>query len=151
MTSGRVRLYFNHEVSISHAGCDMLSMGASDYQEASQRAMQCPIIFLMRPTSNITAGWSPSTCFSTDVGLYVHWSLQASISDIPSSLSLWALLFHRTLHVKFMASTLQQDIPGILLNDYTTRMFVNLGAARSLTLLFSLVVILTAVGYDYSK
>ena len=50
-----------------------------------------------------------------------------------------------------MASTLQQVVTGIQLNGYGTRMLVDLGASRPLGLLFSLVVILTAVGYDYSK
>ena len=50
-----------------------------------------------------------------------------------------------------MASTLQLAIEGIQLSDYATRMLVDLCASRPLTLLFFLVVILTAVGYDYSK
>ena len=59
--------------------------------------------------------------------------------------------FQRTLLIELMASTLQLAIKGIQLNDYTTRMLVHLGASRPLTLLLYLVVILTAVGYDYSK
>ena len=35
--------------------------------------------------------------------------------------------------------------------NYATRMLVDLAASRSLTLLFFLVVVLTIVGYDYSK
>ena len=50
-----------------------------------------------------------------------------------------------------MASILQQDVTGILLNNYATRMLIHLGVARSLSLLFFLVIIPTAVGYDYGK
>ena len=50
-----------------------------------------------------------------------------------------------------MASTLQQAVTDIQLNDYVTRMLVDYGTSRSSTLLFLLVVILIAVGYDYSK
>ena len=87
--------------------------------------------------------------------LYRRWliaqALQASVSDIPSSLFLRVLLFQRTPHIEFMASTLQQDVTGLLANDYATRMLVDLGIARSLDLLFFLVIILIAVGYDYGK
>ena len=50
-----------------------------------------------------------------------------------------------------MASTLQQVVTGIQLNDYVTRMLIDLGTSWSLGLLFFLVIVLTAVGYDYSK
>lgn len=50
-----------------------------------------------------------------------------------------------------MASTLQLAITSIQLNDYTTRMLVDLGTSHPLTFLFFLVVILAAVGYDYGK
>lgn len=50
-----------------------------------------------------------------------------------------------------MASALQLAITSIQLNDYTTRMPVDLVAFRPLTFLFFLVVIAAAVGYDYSK
>ena len=59
--------------------------------------------------------------------------------------------FQRTLHIEFMASTLQLAIEGILLNDYTTRMLVDFCTSCPLILVFFLVVIITAVGYDYSK
>lgn len=49
-----------------------------------------------------------------------------------------------------MASALQQVVTSIQLNDYGTRMLIDLGS-RLLSLLFFLVVIVAAVGYDYSK
>ena len=54
-----------------------------------------------------------------------------------------------TPHTKFMDSGLQLA-SSIQLNDYTTRMLIDLGASRPLTLPFFLVMILVAVGYDYS-
>ena len=49
-----------------------------------------------------------------------------------------------------MASTLQQAVTSIQMSNYTTRMLVDLGASCTLTLVFFLVTVLTAVGYDYS-
>lgn len=53
--------------------------------------------------------------------------------------------------IDFMASTLQIVIKAIQLNNYTTRMLINLGTSHLLTLSFFPVVILTAIGYDYSE
>ena len=53
--------------------------------------------------------------------------------------------------IKFMASVLQQIFTEILQNDYMTRMLIDLGASRPLVSVFSLVLIISAVGYDYSK
>ncbi|KAH0835015.1 hypothetical protein J3R83DRAFT_10739 [Lanmaoa asiatica] len=50
-----------------------------------------------------------------------------------------------------MASTLQQVVTSIQMDDYATRMLVDLAVSRILILLFFLVVVLVAVGYDYSK
>ena len=50
-----------------------------------------------------------------------------------------------------MASAPQLAVRGIQLNDYMTRMLVDLGASRLSILMFFPVVVLTAVGYDYSK
>ena len=51
-----------------------------------------------------------------------------------------------------MASILQQAVTGIQLNDYVTRMLVDrLQTFRLLILAVFLVMILSAVGYDYSK
>ena len=50
-----------------------------------------------------------------------------------------------------MTSALQLALTGIQLNDYVARMLVHLHACSPLTLLCFLVVITTAVGYDYSK
>ena len=72
--------------------------------------------------------------------LYRRWlivqALQAPLCDIPSSLSLWALLFQRTPHIEIMASTLQLAIEDIQFNNYVTRMLVELGASRLLILAF---------------
>ena len=50
-----------------------------------------------------------------------------------------------------MASALQLAVTSTQLNNYITRMFVDLGASRPLIIRFLLVVILVVVGYDYSK
>ena len=50
-----------------------------------------------------------------------------------------------------MASALQLAVSSIQLNDYSSRTLVDLGASRPLILLFFLVMILIAVGYDYGK
>ena len=50
-----------------------------------------------------------------------------------------------------MASTLQQAVTNIQLNDHATRMLINLTTSCPLILMFFSVVILTAIGYDYSE
>ena len=60
-------------------------------------------------------------------------------------------MFQHTLYIKFTAPTLQPALTSIQLNDYLTCMLLHLDTSCSLILLSFLVVILTAVGYDYSK
>ena len=60
-------------------------------------------------------------------------------------------MFQRILYIKFTASTLPLNLTSIWLYDYLTCMLLHLDTSCSLILLSFLVVILTAVGYDYSK
>lgn len=50
-----------------------------------------------------------------------------------------------------MASTLQSAAASIQTNNYASRMLLDLGASHPTILLFFLVAVLTAVGYDYGK
>ena len=81
--------------------------------------------------------------------LYVQ-PLPASVCETSPSHSLRILSFHHTPHTKFMASTLQL-LANIQTNDYVTRMPVDRLEAFLLILVFFVVIILTANGYDYSK
>ena len=60
-------------------------------------------------------------------------------------------MFQHILYIKFTASTLPVDLASIWLYDYLTCMPVDLGASRLLIVLFFSVVLLIAIGYDYSK
>ena len=50
-----------------------------------------------------------------------------------------------------MASALQQAVTSIQMKDFATRKLVNLSASCILTLMLFPVVMLSAVGYDYSR
>ena len=64
-------------------------------------------------------------------------SLIVGVSDTPSP------------HINFMASAVQQAVADIQLTNYVSRTFPDLG--HPIVLLSFSVVLITAVGYDYSK